>query len=88
MGIVNEKEKGIIAFKFSAASVLENVPDLDEMALSGLQEYHKELEAVLMRLDAAEPKSQNSDAYEQWAEEHEDLEDLIDEVLDRIDDLN
>lgn len=88
MSIGNEKEKKTVAFKYSAASVLENVPDLDEMDLSALQEYHKELESVLQRLDAAEPKSQSSDAYEQWAEEHEDLEDLIDEVLDRMDDMS
>ena len=29
----------------------------------------------------------NSDAYEEWGEEHEALEDLVDEVLDRLDEL-
>ena len=28
-----------------------------------------------------------SEEYESWAQEHEELEDLIDEVLDRLDDL-
>ena len=31
--------------------------------------------------------NENSEAYDVWAEEHEDLEDLIDEVLDRMEDL-
>ena len=81
------KNNGPIPFRFSVKAVLEEVPDLDQMDFAALKEYHQELESVLEKLDAAEPRNENSEAYDLWAEEHEGLEDLIDEVLDRIEDL-
>ena len=47
----------------------------------------EQLRDKIAALDAAEPKNMNSDAYEEWGEEHEALEDLVDEVLDRLDEL-
>jgi len=76
-----------MVLRFSVASVFENIPDLDTMGLEELKRYHRELEAVIERLDAAEPKNENSEAYDDWAQEHEDLEDLMDEVLDRIEEF-
>ena len=38
-------------------------------------------------LDALEPKKKRSDAYEDWAELHEYLEDLMDEIQDALDEL-
>ena len=84
----NKLNKGPIRFTFSAKPILEEVPDMDEMSLDELKAYHQELEDALAKLDAAEPKNENSEAYDNWAEEHEDLEDLIDEVLDRMEDLS
>ena len=84
----NKKNDGPIRFPFSARAILEEVPDMDDMELGELKAYHRELEEALARLDAAEPRNENSEAYEDWAQEHEDLEDLIDEVLDRIEDLS
>lgn len=82
-----ENKKNPIEFRFSVKTILEEVPDLEEMDLDSLKEYHQELEKVLEKLDASEPRNENSDAYDVWAGEHEDLEDLIDEVLDRIEDM-
>jgi len=76
-----------MVLRFSVASVFENIPDLDTMGLEELKRYYRELEAVIERLDAAEPKNENSEAYDDWAQEHEDLEDLMDEVLDRIEEF-
>ena len=44
------------------------------------------LEAVpeLEGLDALEPRNEKSEAYDIWAELHEDLEDVLDEVLDLL----
>lgn len=81
------KNSGAIPFRFSVKTVLDEIPDFTQMDLDALKDYHQELESFLDKLDAAEPKNENSDAYEVWAEEHEDLEDLIDEVLDRIEDM-
>ena len=43
------------------------------------------LEARIAELDAREPADMESEAYEAWADEHEDLEDLLDEILDLLD---
>ena len=39
----------------------------------------------LAALNAREPKNMDSEAYEAWAEEHEELEDALDEILDLLD---
>lgn len=49
--------------------------------------YLEQLRDKIAALDESEPKNMNSDAYEAWGEEHEALEDLVDEVLDRLDEL-
>ena len=53
---------------------------------------HAELTAFLTKLteqrdalDEMEPKRKRSDAYEDWAELHEYLEDLMDEIQDALD---
>ena len=43
------------------------------------EEGEKRLHALLAELNALEPDDTESDAYEEWAELHEDMEDLIDE---------
>lgn len=62
--------------------------DLGKMDRRALEEYLERLRALISELDAREPKNMNSEAYEQWGEEHEALEDLVDEVLDRLDELD
>ena len=84
----NKTNNTPIQFPFSVRAILEEVPDMDEMGLEDLKGYLCELEAALSKLDAVEPRNENSEAYEDWAEEHEELEDLIDEVLDRIEELS
>ena len=65
----------------------EEPKDLYEMTLPELQEHYKDMQEELHALDEKEPKNINSDAYEQWADEHEELEDYLDEILDRMDAL-
>jgi len=62
-------------------------PDLDGLDKKGLLAYLKTLRARVEKLDEQEPRNMNSEAYEDWADRHEELEDLIDEVLDRLDEL-
>lgn len=57
------------------------------MELPALTAYLEQLREKIAVLDESEPKNMNSDAYEVWGEEHEALEDLVDEVLDRLDEL-
>lgn len=63
-------------------------PDLDSMDKAALITYLEQLRAQITQLDAAEPKNMNSEAYEEWGNLHEELEDLVDDVLDRLDELD
>ena len=55
------------------------------MTREELLEYLAQLEQRVAALDAQEPKNMNSDAYEIWADEHEMLEDAMDEVREFLD---
>ena len=63
-------------------------PDLDAMDRDALREYLRELRFRIEELDEKEPRNMNSEAYEEWADQHEELEDLVDEVLDRLDEMD
>ena len=43
------------------------------------------VQSLIDRLDALEPQNENSEAYDDWADLHEDLEDVLDEILDMQD---
>lgn len=62
-------------------------PDLDSMDKDALLAYLEQLRSRIEELDAAEPKNMNSEAYEEWGDLHEELEDLVDDVLDRLDEM-
>ena len=61
--------------------------DIDSMDKASLLSYLKTLQAQIAELDAAEPKNMNSEAFEEWGDLHEELEDLVVDVLDRLDEM-
>ena len=63
-------------------------PDLDEMDREALTAYLEQLRARIDEQAAAEPKNMISEAYEEWGDLHEELEDLVDDVLDRLDEMD
>ena len=65
----------------------EELKDLYEMTLEEIQAHYGKMQEELHALDAKEPKNMNSEAYEAWADEHEELEDYLDEILDRMEEL-
>lgn len=69
------------------AAFLDSIPDIGAMDADTLRQYRKETEQTIAALDELEPRSQTSEAYELWAELHEDLEDVLDELLDCLEDL-
>ena len=73
------KKENVIVFPAN-----EEPEDIYEMNLAQLQAHYKAMQEELQALDAREPKNMNSDAYEEWADEHEELEDYLDEILDRM----
>ena len=65
----------------------EEPKDIYDMTLEELKAHYAAMQEELHALDAKEPKNMNSDAYEEWADEHEELEDYLDEILERIEEL-
>ena len=65
----------------------EEPEDIYEMNLQQLQAHYAAMQEELQALDAKEPKNMNSEAYEEWADEHEELEDYLDAILDRMETL-
>lgn len=61
--------------------------ELDSLSLEELEEYRAELEARLCDMDDGEPEDMDSEEFEQWADAHESLEDMLSEAEDRIDEL-
>ena len=65
----------------------EQEEDIYQMTLTQLQAHYEAMQRELMTLDAREPSPRNEEAYEAWADEHEELEDYLDEILDRMETL-
>ena len=62
-------------------------PELDSMDRETLLEYWSRVREQMGQLDAQEPEDMDSEEYEVWGERREELEDLADEILDRLDEL-
>jgi len=79
-----EKKPVIVEFPGAVQSFDADVYEMDP---EQLRAYLAELEKERDRLDAAEPRDLESEEYDQWADEHEELEDLIDDVIDRLEQI-
>lgn len=60
--------------------------DTDELSREELLTLLERLRAEIAALDEREPKNMNSEAYETWADRHEELEDQVDEILELLED--
>ena len=61
--------------------------DADEANEGQLPSLLTQAQESLRQLDGIEPPDMGSDAYELWAQVHEQVEDLRDALLDRLDEL-
>ena len=59
-------------------------PDIDTMDREALKDCLREVRERIADLDEREPADMNSEEYEAWGERHEELEDLADEIMDRL----
>ncbi len=66
--------------------VQNGAEDTDELSREELLTLLERLRAEIAALDEKEPKNMNSEAYETWADRHEELEDQVDEILDLLED--
>ena len=60
--------------------------DTDELSREELLTLLERLRAEIAALDEKEPKNMNSEAYETWADRHEELENQVDEILELLED--
>lgn len=60
---------------------------LEELTLDELYELREQILADLADLDEKMPFDEGSEAFEAWADEHEDIEDTLDDVVERIEEL-
>lgn len=63
-------------------------PDIYGMSRSQLSAYLAALREDIALLDSQEPEDMLSDEYEEWGDRHEDMEDLVDEILDILEDMD
>ena len=64
------------------------LPDWEDLETMSRQELLNCLETVqeqIARLDEEEPEDMDSEAYDDWGDRHEELEDLADETTDGLD---
>ena len=76
------RKENILAFPAN-----EEPEDIYAMTLSQLQAHYAAMQQELQALNDREPENMQSELYEQWADEHEELEDYLDEILDRMEAL-
>lgn len=69
-------------------SEYQEEPELEGMSRTELEEYLRQVRERIAQLDEEEPADMNSEAYETWGDAHEDLEDLADEIVDRLEELD
>lgn len=62
---------------------LENL-NLEEMSLEDLVALQEKLMDRMGALSEIEPEDMDSEAFEQWSEQYEKLEDLADDVADLL----
>ena len=62
-------------------------PDIEAMDREELQACLQEVRERIADLDEREPADMNSEEYEAWGDRHEELEDLADEIIDRLEEM-
>lgn len=58
--------------------------DLDGLSRDGLRARLAQVRKELARLDEQEPEDVEDEGYQAWGDAHEALEDLADEIMDRL----
>ena len=69
------------------ADFLDSLPDIGQMDADTLKAYRLQTQQAIQYPDELEPRRQASEAYALWADLHEELEDVLDEILDCLEDL-
>ena len=63
-------------------------PDTETMDRKELKACLQEVRERIADLDEREPGDMESEEYEAWGDRHEELEDLADELIERLEELD
>ena len=85
-------EAGILHISSEEDFTVDDIPglediDLESMDLHSLQDLFDRLEDLMDTLESEEPEDEDSEEYELWESNTALLEDFMDTVQDRIDEL-
>ena len=67
------------------AEIISFPGDLDALDRAELRAWLDRVRREIAELDEAEPEDMMSEAYDAWADRHEALEDLADDLMARLD---
>ena len=62
-------------------------PEVADMNPEELRQYWQEIEDKIVNLDEEEPEDMDSEAYDDWADRDEMLEDIRDEIEERLEEF-
>ncbi len=62
-------------------------PEVADMNPEELRQYWQEIKDKIADLDEEEPEDMDSEAYDDWADRHETLEDIRDEIEERLEEF-
>ena len=62
-------------------------PEVADMNPEELRQYWQEIEDKIADLDEEEPEDMDSEAYDAWGDRHEALEDIRDEIEERLEEF-
>ena len=65
---------------------LTNLPDLSSLDPEELRALSSRLEDLYLQVEAQEPDDEEGEEYEAWLDDLEEVEDLMDEIEERLED--
>ena len=68
------------------AEFMDFLGDLEDMTRDELLGLMEDVLHRIDELDEQEPRNMESEEYEAWSDRHEELEDLLDEIMDLLED--
>lgn len=81
----------VITFDASAPAGQEisvrEVPDIESMTLSELQDYYDDIHAALDELEDEEPEDEDTEEHKEWEDRYSQMEDLVEEVGERLEEM-
>ncbi len=65
---------------------LNDLPDLDLLDPQSLKDLYAQLEGLYADVELQEPEDEDSDDYEAWLDDLDWIEDLMEEIEERLED--